>query len=187
MATVGHVYRFEDGAERPAVSAPTAKQDTGGGKAAPAHTHLPTRCEKPHDDIDDVLSQGERLPLHPKLGILKWLTQVYDASRGFEMGTFDPSLQVITMGEQSKNWSSIARGYISDVATAVHRFITKLLRFICADERVLGGIIPLLMEGLLEQYRKAVEQVIFILQVEVSKPTTLNHYFNDNLEKWCVA
>jgi hypothetical protein len=108
--------------------------------------------------------------------------QVYDASRGYEMGTFDPSLLVITMGEQSKNWSSITRGYISDVATALHRFIINLLQYICADERVLGGLIPLLMEGLLEQYRKAFTQVTFILQVELSKPMTQNHYFNDNLE-----
>lgn len=183
MGKVGHFYQFEDNV----VNAPTTKQDTAGGKAAPAGTYLTTRCEEPHGDIDDILCQSESLPLYPKAGILEWLTEVYEASRGFEMGTFDPSLLVITMGEQSKKWSRIALGYISDVATVVHRFITNLLRIICADERVLRGLTQLLIGSLREQYKKTVAQVNFILQVEASKPTTHNHYFNDNLEKWCVV
>jgi predicted NBD/HSP70 family sugar kinase len=100
------------------------------------------------------------------------------------MGTFDPSLLVTMMREQSKKWKSIALGYISDVATHVHRFITNLLRLICPDARVLGGLISLLMDDLLEQYKKAVAQVEFVLQVELPKSVTQNHYFNDNLEKW---
>lgn len=75
----------------------------------------------------------------------------------FRMGTFDPSLLVITIGEQSKKWNSIALGYISDITTILHSFVTNLLWFICPDKRVRGGLISLLMGDLLEQYKKAVD------------------------------
>ena len=42
-----------------------------------------------------------------------------------------------------------------------------------------------LMADLTKRYVKAINQVKFLLEVERGgTPMTLNHYFNDNLEKW---
>ncbi|CZS92510.1 related to vacuolar sorting protein VPS1, dynamin, and related proteins [Rhynchosporium agropyri] len=143
-----------------------------------------TRLNKDHEDIGDILSDNEELISPEGPGILQWLTKVYRSSRGFELGTFDPSLLAITMREQSKKWNSIAVGYISDAVTIVHNFITNLLQVVCVETRVRNGLISLLIDGLLERYKKAIAQVEFVLQVERSeKPATQNHYFNDTLEK----
>ncbi|OBT86907.1 hypothetical protein VE02_04368 [Pseudogymnoascus sp. 03VT05] len=146
---------------------------------------IPIRIVEAHDDIDDILLEGEQLSIPENQGTLKWLTKVYCNSRGFELGTFDPSLLAITMREQSKKWNGISLGYISDVVTITHNFVTELLRLTCPDERVRNGLTSILMDGLLERYKSAVGQVEFVLQVERSeKPATQNHYFNDTLEKW---
>ena len=101
-------------------------------------------------------------------GILKWLTKVYRVSRGFELGTFDPSLLTIMMTEQSKKWNSLALGYISDAGTIVHNFATNLIWLICPDEHVRSVSTSLLTGDLLERYMKTVAQVVFVLQVERS-------------------
>lgn len=78
-----------------------------------------TRVVKAHDDIEDILHEKEEISLPSTQGIHEWLTRVYRASRGFELGTFDPSLLAITIREQSKNWNGLALGYISDAITIV--------------------------------------------------------------------
>jgi hypothetical protein len=184
----GHAYQFETRIKRPAevlawpgITVPDDQETETDVK----HKSLATRLNEDHDDIEDILYNNEELTSPESQGILEWLTTVYRASRGFELGTFDPSLLAITMKEQSKKWDSIALGYISDVVTIVHNFVTELLRVICPDERVRNGLTSLLIDGLLERYKKAIAQVEFILQVERSeKPATQNHYFNDTLEKW---
>ncbi|KAF4629777.1 hypothetical protein G7Y89_g8365 [Cudoniella acicularis] len=145
---------------------------------------LYTRVSKPNGDIEDFVREKEALSVPQDGHILEWLTTVYDSSRGFEIGTFDSSLLALTMKEQSQKWDSIALGYISDVIAIAHGFVTDLLRHTCPDKRVQTGLSSLLMDGLVERYKRAFAQVEFVLQVERSgNPMTLNHYFNDNLEK----
>jgi hypothetical protein len=75
-------------------------------------------------------------------------------------------------------------GYISDAVTIVHHFISELLRLICPDERIRSKLSGVLIDTLLKRYKKAVDQVIFILQVErYEVPATQNDYSSDNLEK----
>jgi hypothetical protein len=112
---------------------------------------LDTRTHETHDDIKDLVHDNEVLSLPHDDDILKWLTTVYQDSRGLELGTFNPSLLPIAMKEQSKKWDSIAFGYISDVVTVTHTFVTDLLRHTCPDERVRNGLASMLMDGLLER------------------------------------
>ena len=85
---------------------------------------------------------------------------------------------------QSKNWDAIALGYISDVISIVHAFIQELLNTMCTDKRVLRSLSDVLLDHLIERYKKSIEQTKFILSVERSgTPLTTNHYFTDNLEK----
>ena len=184
---LGHTYLFDARIEAPVevIARPPLKGLDGESEAVSMTMLFDTRLKEGHDDLEDILCDNQELNSPDSQGILEWLTEVYRSSRGFELGTFDPSLLAITMKEQSKKWSSIALGYVSDVVTIVHSFVTELLPLICPDERVRNGLTTLLMDGLLERYRRAVTQVEFVLQVErAEKPATQNHYFNDTLEKW---
>ena len=108
-----------------------------------------------------------------------------ESSRGFELGTFDSSILATTMKVQTTKWAAIALGYISDIATIVHRFIDRVLQSICSEAQVKSELLSALMDGLTERYHKAIDQVRFLLDVErTGTPMTLNHYFNDTLEKW---
>ncbi|KAF2195597.1 hypothetical protein K469DRAFT_744134 [Zopfia rhizophila CBS 207.26] len=52
------------------------------------------------------------------------------------------------------------------------------------DDQVSKRLLNLLLDGLLEKYSKSLVQAKFLLDVELlGVPMTLNHYFNDNLEK----
>jgi hypothetical protein len=67
----------------------------------------------------------------------------------------------------------------------VRHFICKLLHHVCPDERTRTGLFSILIDLLLERYQKAIDHVRFIIKVErFSTPMTLNHYFNDNLQKF---
>lgn len=89
------------------------------------------------------------------------------------------------MKRQSVKWKSLALGYISDIMTIVHTFVVDLLRVVCPIERVRMGIMSLLMDRLVERYTSATSHVEFLLEIELDgTPATLNHYFNDNLNKW---
>lgn len=140
------------------------------------------------DDISGLeeLLLNQEMPLTSNgKSIAHWLRAVYESSRGFELGTFDSSILGATMKVQSTKWTALALGYISDVVTIVHRFITQILDLICPDLQVKTELLSVLNDGLFERYKRAIDQVHFLLRVERNgTPMTLNHYFNDNLEKW---
>ena len=141
------------------------------------------RSSPNHPDLEDIMYDQDVILGPNDESILTWLTEVYTTSRGFEIGTFDPSLLAIILKKQSINWNGLALGYISDVVFLTHSFIMDLLQLICSDRRVQIGLRSMLMDGLISIYKQAFEHVQFILKVErTGTPRTLNHYFNDNLE-----
>jgi hypothetical protein len=103
---LGHTYHFEIGGTNGVVASAgvtSIKQDPNrkDAKSSVTPEDLPTRCVKAHDDTDGILRKSERLSVLEEYGILEWPTKVYRASRGFELGTFYPSLLAITMRELS--------------------------------------------------------------------------------------
>lgn len=117
--------------------------------------------------------------------IYEWLVQRHSQSRGLELGTFNISLLATAMNQQSAKWPRFALGYIGDIFTVVHQYILKSLQLVCADKRVARNLLAEIFEKLIHHYQRAVDQVTFLLSVERNGiPTTLNHYFNDNLQKW---
>lgn len=47
------------------------------------------------------------------------------------------------------------------------------------------ALLGMLYDGLMQGYKKAIQQVRFLLSVELEGiPITQNHYFNDNLQIW---
>ncbi|GME37743.1 Dynamin GTPAse [Neofusicoccum parvum] len=147
-------------------------------------TRCSTRKKESILDIEDILHDDTKLR-KPKAGggMLEWMKTLYNNSRGFELGNFDPSLLSTCMKAQSHNWDDLAKGYISDVVTMTHAFIKTLLKVVCPEPNALQQLESLLMDDLMVRYKKAVDQVSFIMVVErFGVPTTTNHYFNDNLE-----
>lgn len=136
------------------------------------------------DCISELLPASVKLKEPSSKPILPWITHIYNNSRGFELGTFNVSLLTLLWKKQSVKWDHLALGYISDVIIIVHKYTFALLRDICGDERVQNGLISILAEDLETRYRKAIDQVKFILYVERDcTPLTANHYFAVTLEK----
>jgi len=68
--------------------------------------------------------------------------------------------------------------------TIAYVFVINLLRTVYPVERVRIRVISLLTDYLVEKYKSAISYVNFLLEIELEgTPTTLNYYFNDNLEK----
>jgi hypothetical protein len=178
MERFGHHYHFHEDDS-------VAGQNDGveGSDGGESHPHS-TRYVRNATELDEILPTEGDVDAPSSLDILEWLKQTYHKSQGFELGTFDPSLLTAAMRQQSSNWHALSLGYVSDAVALVHNFITELLQSLCSDERVRERLLNLLMDGLLEKYRKALAQVDSLLKVELSGvPMTVNHYFNDNLEK----
>ncbi|KAL8961635.1 MAG: hypothetical protein Q9193_001842 [Seirophora villosa] len=132
-------------------------------------------------DLDDVLF-NERIHATPQDGIIEWLHDVYNESRGFEIGTFNASLVPIMWKKQSSKWKDLALGYTSDIISISHNYIHDLLEEICEDDRIRKNLLAIMMDKLIERYQQAIDQTKLILQVERS-PLTVNHYFADSMAK----
>jgi hypothetical protein len=143
---------------------------------------LDTREISKESELNHIFPSNETVFAPDDGAIDTWLQPIYERSRGFELGTLNPSILATTMKLQSLDWTPIALGYISDIATLVHRFVNHVLKYICPEGK--ANLLAVLAEGLFERYTKAVEQVRFLLHVECAgTPITLNHYFSGNLEK----
>jgi hypothetical protein len=146
---------------------------------------IEVRHVQDHSELEGLVHVPKTLPESRGGSIHVWLKEVYRGARGFELGTLNSSLLAVTMKRQSMKWKSLALGYIADIGTMAHVFVIDLLRAVCPVERVRIGIMSLLTDHLVEKYKSAISHVNFLLEIELEgTPATLNHYFNDNLEKW---
>ncbi|TIA32625.1 dynamin GTPase [Aureobasidium pullulans] len=155
-------------------------------KIADASNLVEVRTTESLPDLEELLSgdlETTYVSGDIKSNTIEWLTNLYSSSRGFELGTFDKNLLSRTMKIQSTKWEPLARGYIFDIIHIAHSFITSLLGAIRLENCVKDALLSVLMEPLIETYRRAIEGVSFILHVERSNPLTINHYFNENLSK----
>lgn len=87
--------------------------------------------------------------------------------------------------EQTRKWERLTAAYVSHVIVLVHRFIDETLKHVCPDNCVRKELWENhLVEKLQESYGRAMRHAQFLLAVERGpRPYTLNHYFNDNLQK----
>ncbi|KXS94723.1 hypothetical protein AC579_9202 [Pseudocercospora musae] len=143
-----------------------------------------SRKEVDLDDLIGIIHPQESLP-HPRCGEIKaWLIRVFKGNRGFELGTFNASILATVMKKQSLKWTDISMGFVSDVIVIVHRFVGAALNSICEDRNVRDALAGKLFDQLIGRYQKAIASTNFLLKVESSDtPMTMNHYFNDNLQK----
>lgn len=135
-------------------------------------------------DLVDILHLTEEISRPRARGILDWITALYESSRGFELGQFDPSLLATLVKAQTKNWQGLALGYTSDIVVLTHLFIETLLKYVCPDSTIYQNLKSAIMEHLMERYQKALNLVEFILVVERSgTPGTQDPDFNENLRR----
>ncbi|KAI1805267.1 P-loop containing nucleoside triphosphate hydrolase protein [Daldinia bambusicola] len=117
--------------------------------------------------------------------IMVYIAKVYRDSRGQDLGTFGIALVSTMFKEQSKKWKNITLYYVKRVIWIVHHFIFEAIKESCPDERVRDELWNgLLLEELQNAYREAISHMMFLLEVEhEGPPLTLNHYFNDALQR----
>jgi hypothetical protein len=142
------------------------------------------RKEDDPEELVDILLPQESL-CYPLQGETRnWLLQVFKDNQGFELGTFDASILATVMKKQSSKWEDISMGFVSDAIVLVHRFITSALVSVCDDGSVRNALAGKLSDELTRRYQKAIDCAGFLLKVEKSNtPMTMNHYFNDNLQR----
>lgn len=187
MATSGHLFDFNTEQQVDETMEIPDETDREGLSLGVEYGDFDTRTEQDHPGIMDLVHQNLSLPSAHSRGILPWLKGMHLESRGFELGTFKPSLLGSAMKKQSSKWSSLAFGYISDIIMLVHRMVTNLLNEVTPDDNMRVAIESLLIGELRRRYREAISLTEFLIQVELEgNPATHNHYFNDTLEKWCV-
>jgi hypothetical protein len=117
-------------------------------------------------------------------GIKTWLREIFLGYRGFELGTFNGLILATAMKRQSVNWHNLSLGFVSDVIVMAHKFILAALKAVCDDSEIRLALESTLVDDLTKRYEQAIANAKFLLEVEsCDTPTTLNHYFNDNLQK----
>ncbi|CAF9915855.1 MAG: hypothetical protein HETSPECPRED_002601 [Heterodermia speciosa] len=192
MATMfakdGHTYHFADEAKAAEDASSDIDVDLGDlfeSNAAPDQSVTTSvRQYRSRTAIDDLLPSTSDVAKPRRGKTFDWLRRVYRESRGYEIGTVNPTLLASIMKEQARKWGDIALGYIADIIVLTHTFIEDLLREICPTRRVRDGILSLLMDQLCTKYKAAIKHVVFLLSVDRDgTPSTLNHYFNDTLQK----
>ncbi|KAK9787206.1 putative P-loop containing nucleoside triphosphate hydrolase protein [Seiridium cardinale] len=138
-------------------------------------------------ELEDIIGfAGAPLPEVDDLeDIMDYIEDVYNSSRGQDLGTFNGALLATLFKEQAKKWESITLSHVARVITLVHHFIAETLKHVCAESRVLEELWNgYLLDDLQKSYRRAMEHAKFLLEIELDGvPLTQNHYFNDNLQK----
>jgi hypothetical protein len=119
----------------------------------------------------------------PRDGIMDWIRDLYIRSRGADLASFGGHALSSAFKEQSGNWNSITKAYVSKVIVTIHQFIIDVLGTLCTDPRVHGELLAAVSDEVLQRYKAAMENTLFLVSVERdSKPYTLNQSFSMNLQ-----
>jgi hypothetical protein len=183
MDNFGHLYSFRT-LDGPSLdnSSSVGSGDTGSSSEGDDESFC-VRNEKDEEDIVDVLHPHRTLA-YPCTGVIPWLSKVFLGNRGFELGTFTASILSTAMKKQCSKWTDLSMGMVSDVIVIVHKFVNAALTAVCKDRGVRDNLLSKLSDELIKRYQKANDNTKFLLKVENSDtPMTLNHYFNDILQK----
>lgn len=120
----------------------------------------------------------------PRDNIDTWIRREYDRSKGFEIGTINPSLLPALYHEQMKYWRYYTMEHIDRVIEATHSFVFSLLRHVCPDAAIRDRLWARLLGPLLLSYDKAIAHAKLLLEIEeLGNMRTLNHYFAVTLKK----
>ncbi|KAI0154227.1 P-loop containing nucleoside triphosphate hydrolase protein [Xylariaceae sp. FL1272] len=180
MTTHGHMRHFQttedEGVHLPEHSWPTLKEAYGPKIDPPVYPEL-------EEILEPFITEMPKAEANTD--ILDYIEHVYTSSRGQELGTFAGTLLGTMFQEQSKKWDSITMVHMTRAIYHVHHFIHEALQGSCPDQKVYQELWDAhLLDDLQSSYRGALECAKLLLEIERHCcPITLNHYFNDNLQK----
>ncbi|POR31830.1 Interferon-induced GTP-binding protein Mx1 [Tolypocladium paradoxum] len=151
------------------------------GTAVPLKVPL-AKYPELHDIIVDKAYQCPRPGSKP---IMHRITEVFDSSRGPDLGTFGGTVLSTVFEEQSEKWEPLTLSHVSSAIALVHDFIFRLICHLCPEKQVRDQLWDnLLVDQLRGLYRNAMNHAHFLLSIERGgRPSTFNHYFNDILQK----
>lgn len=78
------------GGEESGPEVPSSSEDTPSTPVSPSGSENSELPQYP--ELRAIVSKLETEPPHAKSGIMRWITEKYDRSKGFEIGTLNPSL-----------------------------------------------------------------------------------------------
>jgi hypothetical protein len=137
-----------------------------------------------YPELQGIMTQTETMPEPAEDSIMEWITYKYNRSKGFEIGTINPSLMPSLFAEQSRAWGFHAQNHVTKVIHKIHHFNHKVLQYCCNDDALCGQLWDKLLQPLLPSYEKALQQVSFLIQIERhGNLMTMNHYFAENVRK----
>ena len=177
----------------PAAGIPsTAPPDPGDDRTPDRDTDSRSSAELPipeteslkYPELRSIMAQTEPVPEAAKDDIMKWIAYKYKRSKGFEIGTTNPSLMPSLFAEQSRAWGFHARSHVMKVINKIHHFNHEVLRYCCNDDRLCERLWEKLIQPLLPSYEKALQQASFLAEIERhGNLMTMNHYFAENVRK----
>ncbi|PWY67226.1 hypothetical protein BO94DRAFT_503828, partial [Aspergillus sclerotioniger CBS 115572] len=134
-------------------------------------------------ELEHIISRGTGTE-DPGSGVKDWIEELYLNSRGLDLGTFGGTILSSAFKEQTIKWEPMTREYISNTIMVVHRFLCMALGKACANRQLYDRVWSSILEDLLERYKTAMSQALFLLSVERNRrPYTLNNSFSDILQK----
>ena len=147
-------------------------------------TFTPATESSEYPELEGIMAQSEAVPEPAKDNIMTWVTYKYKRSKGFEIGTINPSLMPSLFAEQSRAWGFHAQNHVTKVIRKIHHFNHEVLRYCCNDDALCERMWERLLQPLLPSYEKALQQASFLVDIERhGNLITLNHYFADNVRK----
>ncbi|OBT39085.1 hypothetical protein VE00_09922 [Pseudogymnoascus sp. WSF 3629] len=137
------------------------------------------------DLYDIILTDNYQCPKPLRGPILTHIEEVFDTSRGPELGTFGGTILGTVFKEQSEKWEPLVLSHTSKAIALIHEYISQLLTKLCPEKQIRDQLWNvLLLDKLRNAYRRAMSHARFLLAIERGgRPTTFNHYFNANLQK----
>jgi hypothetical protein len=137
-----------------------------------------------YPELQGIMTQTETVLEPAEGGIMEWITYKYNRSKGFEIGTINPSLMPSLFAEQSRAWGFHAKNHVTKMIHKIHHFIHKVLQYCCNDDALCGRLWDKLVQPLLPSYEKALQQASFLVEIERDGHLmTMNHYFAENIRK----
>ncbi|KAF4506151.1 hypothetical protein G6O67_006265 [Ophiocordyceps sinensis] len=136
-------------------------------------------------ELDEIVyAQDGECAMPEDKPIMDLIKDVFESSRGPDLGTFSGTVLSAVFEEQSVKWEALSLSHVSNSIALVHHYIYRLLRHLCPEKPIRDQIWnSFLVEELSGLYRKAMDHARFLVMIERGRPTTFNQYFNDILQK----
>ncbi|PHH90440.1 hypothetical protein CDD83_3648 [Cordyceps sp. RAO-2017] len=140
---------------------------------------------KYRNELDKIVHVEEYRCPKPQDGpFMKRIREIFDASRGPDIGTFGGTVLSTAFEEQSEKWEPLTLSHISQTIVVVHDYILQLLRHLVSEEEILEELwVGFLADKIKELYHKAMEHARFLLTIERGRPMTFNSYFSEGLQE----